>query len=58
MGVDDPAAGLGFSLPGLCRPEAPFVLRLGRLDESFVVYDHPQVVILRRGPEEANPRPR
>jgi 4-amino-4-deoxy-L-arabinose transferase-like glycosyltransferase len=49
--VDDPAAGLDFSLPGLCRPEAPFVLHLGRLDESFVVYDHPQVVILRRGPE-------
>ena len=47
--MDDPAAGLGFSLPELCQPEAPFVLRLGRLDESFVVYDHPQVVILRRG---------
>jgi len=46
--VDDPTAGLGFSLPGLCRPEAPFVQRLGRLDESFVVYDHPQVVILSR----------
>jgi hypothetical protein len=50
--VDDPAAGLGFSLPELCRPDAPFVLRLGRLDESFVVYDHPQVVVMgRRGPE-------
>ncbi len=49
--VDDTAAGLGFSLPGLCRPKASLVLRLGRLDESFVVYDHPQVVILWRGPE-------
>jgi hypothetical protein len=24
------------------------MLYLGRLDESFVVYDHPQVVIFRR----------
>ena len=56
--VDDPTAGLSFSLPGLCRPEAPFVLRLGRLDESFVVYDHPQVVILRRVPEKAMLRTR
>ena len=46
--VDDPTAGLGFSLPDLCRPESPFVLRLGRLDESFVVYDHPQTIIFRR----------
>ncbi|MDY6874643.1 MAG: glycosyltransferase family 39 protein [Chloroflexota bacterium] len=46
--VDDPTAGLGFSLPDLCQPGSPFVLRLGRLDESFVVYDHPQVVIFRR----------
>jgi hypothetical protein len=46
--ADDPAAGLGFSLPAICQPEAPLVLRLGRLDESFVVYDHPQVVILKR----------
>jgi hypothetical protein len=46
--VDDPAAGLGFSLPELCQPEAPALLRMGRLDESFVVYDHPQVIILAR----------
>ena len=56
--VDDPAAGLDFSLPDLCRPEALFVLRLGQLDESFVVYDHPQVVILQRGPGEAAIWPR
>jgi 4-amino-4-deoxy-L-arabinose transferase-like glycosyltransferase len=43
---DDPTAGLDFSLPGACWPGA--FLRLGRLDESFVVYDHPQVVIFRR----------
>ncbi len=49
--ADDPAAGLDFSLPELCRPQAPFLLRLGRLDESFVVYDHPQVIILQRRPE-------
>jgi 4-amino-4-deoxy-L-arabinose transferase-like glycosyltransferase len=46
--TDDPAAGLGFSLPPICQPEASLVLRLGRLDESFVVYDHPQVLILKR----------
>jgi hypothetical protein len=46
--ADDPAAGLGFSLPDLCRPDAPFVLSLGRLDESFVVYDHPRVLIFQR----------
>jgi hypothetical protein len=56
--VDDPAAGLDFSLPELCQPEAPLVLRLGRLDESFVVYDHPQVVILGRAPDETMLRPR
>jgi hypothetical protein len=46
--ADNPADGLDFSLPDLCRPEAPYVLCLGRLDESFVVYDHPQVIIFRR----------
>jgi hypothetical protein len=46
--IDDPVAGLGFSLPELCQPEAPVVLHVGRLDESFVVYDHPRVVILAR----------
>ena len=45
--LDDPTAGIGFSLPELCLSEAPLVLRLGRLDESFVVYDHPQVMIMR-----------
>jgi len=44
----DPAAGLGFSLPEQCWPDAPLVLRTGRLDESFSVYDHPQTVIFRR----------
>lgn len=43
---DDPAAGLDFALPEACR--SGFSLRLGRLDESFVVYDHPQVVIFQR----------
>jgi len=46
--ADDPAAGLGFSLPDFCQPRAPLVLHLGHLDESFVVYDHPQTIILRR----------
>lgn len=48
--VDDPTAGLGFSLPEVCQPEAPLVLRVWRLDESFVVYDHPRVVIFQRSP--------
>jgi hypothetical protein len=56
--VDDPATGLGFSLPELCRPEAPAVLWLGRLDESFVVYDHPRVVIMQRGTEGGTFAPR
>jgi hypothetical protein len=45
--VDDPASGLDFSLPAICQSDAPLVLHLGRLDESFVVYDHPQVVIFQ-----------
>jgi len=56
--VDDPIAGLGFSLPELCRPKALAVLRLGRLDESFVVYDHPRVVIMQRGTEGGTLAPR
>jgi 4-amino-4-deoxy-L-arabinose transferase-like glycosyltransferase len=48
--ADDPTADLGFSLPELCQPGASGVLHLGRLDESLVVYDHPQVVIWRRVP--------
>jgi len=46
--VDDPTEGLGFSLPAPCQPELPIGLCLRRLDESFIVYDHPLVVILRR----------
>ncbi len=48
--VDDPTTDLDFALPELCQPDAALVLRLGRLDESFVVYDHPQVVVFRRKP--------
>ena len=48
--IDAPTAGLDFSLPELGQPETPLVLRLGRLDESFVVYDHPQVIIWQRTP--------
>jgi hypothetical protein len=45
---DDPTAGLGFGLPDVCQTRDSMMLYLGRLDESFVVYDHPQVVIFRR----------
>lgn len=50
--ADDPAAGLPFSLPGLCRPEAAYVVPVPRLDESFVVYDHPRVLILHRAADQ------
>lgn len=46
--LDDSTQGLDFSLPALCHPDTPFTFRLGRLDESFVVYDHPQAIIFRR----------
>ena len=46
--VDNPTAGLGYSLPEICQPDAPIVLEIGRLDESFVVYDQPRVIIWRR----------
>jgi len=46
--VDAPANGLGFELPEFCQPDVPFVLHLGRLDESFVVYDHPQAMLFQR----------
>jgi hypothetical protein len=45
--ADDPTAGLGFDLPRLCGPQGYWVFRPGRLDESFVVYDHPQVLVFR-----------
>jgi hypothetical protein len=45
--VDDPTAELSFSLPEGCRPGGAGVVRLGRLDESFLVYDHPQVMVFR-----------
>ena len=46
--MDNPTAGLGYSLPAICQPDAPVVLEIGRLDESFVVYDQPRVIIWRR----------
>jgi hypothetical protein len=46
--LDDPAAGLGFSLPAMCYLDVPLTVRLGALDESFVVYDHPQTIVFRR----------
>jgi hypothetical protein len=43
--VDDPTIALDFALPEPCRMEGFRVLRWGQLDESFVVYDHPQVLV-------------
>lgn len=45
--IDDPTRSLPFSLPDICLSQAPIPIRL-RLDESFVVYDHPLVLVFRR----------
>jgi hypothetical protein len=56
---DDPTSGLGFKLPELCSCTAAMEgdrrsadckadVRVGRLDESFVVYDHPRAIIFER----------
>jgi hypothetical protein len=45
---DDPAAGLTFQLPEACAEKAAVRIDWGRLDESFVVYDHPRAIIFRR----------
>jgi hypothetical protein len=45
--VDDPTSGLVFDLPRLCGLKEYRWFRLGRLDESFVVYDHPLVLVFR-----------
>jgi 4-amino-4-deoxy-L-arabinose transferase-like glycosyltransferase len=47
--LDDPTRGLDFALPELCHPPGP-ALWLGRLDESYVVYDHPMVIVFGRAP--------
>lgn len=53
--ADDPTGGLGFSLPTICQTQA-VTLGPGRLDESFVVYDHPQAIVFRRTPLAPEPR--
>lgn len=45
---DDPTADLDFMLPDVCRSEGLVTLHAGQLDESFVVYDHPQVIVFQR----------
>jgi len=44
--ADDPFGPVGLPLPA-CRPALP-ALWLPRLDESFVVYDHPLVILMAR----------
>ncbi len=48
--LDDPRAGLGLPTPPLLaqRRLPGLVLNLGRADESFTVYDHPQPLIFAR----------
>jgi 4-amino-4-deoxy-L-arabinose transferase-like glycosyltransferase len=45
--ADDPTDGLDFTLPEVCRTKRYRVFRWGQLDESFVVYDHPQVLVFK-----------
>jgi len=45
--ADDPTSGLAFSLPDGCEPASRWARHLGRLDESYVVYDHPRVVVFK-----------
>jgi len=47
--VDDPTSGLAFDLPASCRAGAMWIL-IGHLDESFVVYDRPQVLVFKALP--------
>lgn len=48
--ADDPFGAAGLPLPHPdCRPAGVW-LRLPHLDESFVVYDHPEVVLFIRSP--------
>jgi hypothetical protein len=47
--VDDPAARLAFDLPALCRAGV-HQIPIGHLDESFVVYDRPQVLVFKALP--------
>ena len=48
--LDNPRAGLSLPTPPLLAASRPsgLVLDLGRADESFTVYDHPQPLIFRR----------
>jgi hypothetical protein len=48
--LDNPRAGLALSTPPLLAASRPpgLVLDLGRADESFTVYDHPQPLIFAR----------
>jgi len=48
--LDDPRAGLHLATPPLLQQRAlpGLVLNLGRADESFTVYDHPQPLIFAR----------
>jgi 4-amino-4-deoxy-L-arabinose transferase-like glycosyltransferase len=45
--ADDPTDELGFDLPEACVARTYRVFRQGQLDESFVVYDHPQVLVFK-----------
>ncbi len=45
---DDPRAGISLPPLPLTTPQAAVVLHLGRADESFSVYDHPQPLVFRR----------
>jgi len=48
--LDNPRAGLPLSVPALLAVQKPrgIVLDLGRADESFTVYDHPQPLVFKK----------
>jgi hypothetical protein len=48
--VDNPRAGLSLSTPPLLEANRPagLIIDLGRADESFTVYDHPQPLIFAK----------
>ena len=48
--LDNPRAGLPLLVPPLLAVQRPrgIVLDLGRADESFTVYDHPQPLVFKK----------
>jgi hypothetical protein len=52
---DAPDADLGLVPPARCGSADACVWPRGRLDESFVVYDHPRTIVFRRATAHSDP---